>query len=642
MSTKAKAKVEDALKAEIEKNQGNLQSAVDQIIREVVSEEVGLSPSLDLELIVSRLLDSATIQSLVQRVSAATSSKKSVHNERSIYKLPAKIQESIIPGRRYLYVWLKGGRAFVDHVGEDLAKFSHESSKSLVIHLSLFNQRFQTKGIRCVCEPEIDEGFVFDLQSLKTGCPSILDSKLMMTLDIPLNIVVVRREGTSTVPSTIVSVYAFEWRLLLSQPSSSMKYTCQLMGIGSELQVPVGLLDIEAAFVPHLEAVLPTPTVNEYLEGSKSRVGERRRLFIAYARQWWQEYTEMHSSHSLRAVKIFAVDEYGKNRFVCEFIRRLEIGRALHSPEEVARWVSLMPSPSVHQLPAGCSRPWYTLSTALVTRLDVENKCTLLCSILLGFGLDAYVCIGTRKTGQPHYWVMTRGPYTAVTFWETITGCRYIHKIGQRPAHDYETVGSVFSNNQFYACCQTSDKVAYCSFVLEDSSAWKKMSVSATSSVTENSPYELPLTRSAYDDDKASSNMEVQLKISIIEHRSDTGLSTHFDDHLGYILTPALWSYENGAVEGNKSHDVRSPEHFSAALMHIVPEGFTFKAFPLHFVHNSPRRAFTSILNSGIGREIVECRGDKVSLAVKVITISYPEYISVTWLMVACTYRPVG
>lgn len=46
----------------------------------------------------------------------------------------------------------------------------------------------------------------------------------------------------------------------------------------------------------------------------------------------------------------------------------------------------------------------------------------MLCSVLLGFGLDAWVCVGTRRSGSPHTWVMTRGPYSAVTFWETTTG----------------------------------------------------------------------------------------------------------------------------------------------------------------------------------------------------------------------------
>lgn len=76
----------------------------------------------------------------------------------------------------------------------------------------------------------------------------------------------------------------------------------------------------------------------------------------------------------------------------------------------------------------------------------------------------------------------------------------------------------------------------------------------------------------------------------------DRGLSSHFDDHLSYVLTPALWSYEREAIDSGGLAEIRSAELFSAALMNTVPEGYTFKGFPLHFMHSSPRRAFTAIL----------------------------------------------
>ncbi|XP_064083913.1 centrosomal protein of 76 kDa-like [Macrobrachium nipponense] len=626
---KGPSSLEGAIKAEIEKE--NVRTAIDQVIREVISQDNGSLASVDPELIVSRLLDTETIQSLFCQRKVS-----------SCLKLPAKTQEKILPGRRYLYVKVKGGRAFVDHVREETVKYRTENQSSLFIHLSLDGQRYASQGAQCVCEPKINEGFLFDLQKLKPGCSSMLDSKHLLTLDAPLNLVVVRKEGTSGIASTLLSVHAVDWRSILSQPSSSQKVSCQLMGVGSEQQVPVGLLDIEVTLIPNLEEILPHSTVSEFLEGTKKRFGERRRLFIAYARQWWQEFTEMAANHSSRPVKIFAMDEWGQNRFVCEFVRKLEVGRAVRSPEEAARWISLIPAPSPYQLPSGCSKPWYTHSTALVSQLEVENKCILLCSILLGFGLDAYVCVGTRKGGASHFWIMTRGPYTAITFWETVTGCRYIHKIGQKPVHEYETIGCVFNDSHFYASCQASNVIGYCTFLLEDTNSWKKMSSSAISSVIDKTLCYLPLNLSTIDGNKRSSDLEVQLKILIIEHRSDSGLSTKFDEHLSYVLMPALWSYERKMIYGSVSQDVGSPEHFSAALMHTVPEGYTFKAFPLHFIHNSPRRAFSSILSSGIGREIVECRGDSVTLAVRVITVSYPEDISVTWLMVACSFRPVG
>lgn len=57
---------------------------------------------------------------------------------------------------------------------------------------------------------------------------------------------------------------------------------------------------------------------------------------------------------------------------------------------------------------------------------DCEDHATLLCSLLLGFGLDAYVCVGTKAKGMPHCWVLTRGTDGTITFWESLTAHRFV------------------------------------------------------------------------------------------------------------------------------------------------------------------------------------------------------------------------
>lgn len=55
---------------------------------------------------------------------------------------------------------------------------------------------------------------------------------------------------------------------------------------------------------------------------------------------------------------------------------------------------------------------------------DCEDHAVLLCSLLLGFGLQAFVCIGTKGRAEVHHWVMTQGHDGLVTFWESLTGQR--------------------------------------------------------------------------------------------------------------------------------------------------------------------------------------------------------------------------
>ena len=62
----------------------------------------------------------------------------------------------------------------------------------------------------------------------------------------------------------------------------------------------------------------------------------------------------------------------------------------------------------------------------LIIFQDVEDHVVLLCSLLLGYGLNAYVVIGTKTKGCAHAWVATIGADgDDVTFWESLTAQRY-------------------------------------------------------------------------------------------------------------------------------------------------------------------------------------------------------------------------
>lgn len=77
-----------------------------------------------------------------------------------------------------------------------------------------------------------------------------------------------------------------------------------------------------------------------------------------------------------------------------------------------------------------------------------------------------------------------------------------------------------FYPQNIYLVLQASDKIEYCDFSLDDSSAWKRMSLTATASMTPKMPCFMPLTPPATDANKRSADMEIQMRILIIEHRS--------------------------------------------------------------------------------------------------------------------------
>ena len=95
----------------------------------------------------------------------------------------------------------------------------------------------------------------------------------------------------------------------------------------------------------------------------------------------------------------------------------------------------------------------------------------LLCNLLLGFGLDAYVVVGTNSEGS-HAWVMTRQPPNAqgkqhVDFWESLTGTKLAND-DPRVHRFYRTVGCAFSNKAFFANIQSDDRVVNTEWDLED------------------------------------------------------------------------------------------------------------------------------------------------------------------------------
>ncbi|XP_062986598.1 centrosomal protein of 76 kDa isoform X2 [Elgaria multicarinata webbii] len=505
---------------------------------------------------------------------------------------PAVLKKTNIdPTRRYLYVQVLGGKAFLEHLQEP-EPLPGQNCSTFTLCLHFRNQRFRSKPVPCACEPDFSDGFLLE-------------------------------------------VY---------------KDT-----LGTESKVSVGILNIKLEMYPKLNKTLSQEIVNTQFTLERQKTAEKERLFLVYAKQWWREYLQIRTSHNTRLVKIFAQDENGINRPVCSYVKPLRAGRLLDTPRQAARFVSVLGYEKAPIIGGGNSKQeqWCTLLAFLCrNKGDCEDHANLLCSLLLGFGLEAFVCVGTKAKGVPHTWVMTYGIDGIITFWESLTGHRYIHNpikpddppiVEQpKPLYPYRTIGCVFSHQKFLANCQPSDAVEVCAFDLHDESKWKPMSGEAIKSVcspgaTTALPPFPPLCASAIDAAAASNELELQLRILVAEHRKDLGLATVWDDQLSYLLSPALAAYELERTTSISSGN----EEFQDAIRRAVPDGHTFKGFPIHFVYKNARRAFAACLRSPFCEEIVCCRGDQVRLAVRVRVFTYPESACAVWIMFACKYRCV-
>ncbi|XP_033010741.1 centrosomal protein of 76 kDa isoform X1 [Lacerta agilis] len=560
---------------------------------------------------------------------------------------------NIDPTRRYLYLQVLGGKAFLEHLQEP-EPLPGQICSTLTLCLHFRNQRFRSKPVPCACEPDFSDGFLLEVYKDSLGEASkMADATTMLSICDPVHIVLIKTDTSGE--TTLVASYFLEWRSVLCAEKRITNVAVELLGVGTESKVSVGVLNIRLEMYPKLNKTLSQEIVTTQFSLERQKTAEKERLFLVYAKQWWREYLQIRTSHNTRLVKIFAQDENGINRPVCSYVKPLRAGRLLDTPRQAARFVSVLGYERAPIIGGGNSKQeqWCTLLAFLCrNKGDCEDHANLLCSLLLGFGLEAFVCVGTKAKGAPHTWVMTYGIDGIITFWESLTGHRYIHNpikpddppvVEQpKPLYPYRTIGCVFNHHKFLANCQPTDAVEVCAFDLHDESKWKPMSGEAIKSVcspgaTTALPHFPPLCASSVDAAVTSNELELQLRMLVIEHRKDLGLSTVWDDQLSYLLSPALAAYELERTTGVSSGN----EEFQDAIRRAVPDGHTFKGFPIHFVHRNARRAFAACLRSPFCDEILCCRGDHVRLAVRVRVFTYPESACAVWIMFACKYRCV-
>ncbi|KAG7470096.1 hypothetical protein MATL_G00135690 [Megalops atlanticus] len=559
---------------------------------------------------------------------------------------------NIDPTRRCLYLQILGGKAFLEHLQEP-EPLPGQVCSTFTLYLSFRNQRFRSKPVPCACEPDLQEGFLLEVHKDTLGDGSkMADATTMLSISDPVHMVLIKTDTSGE--TTLVSSYVLDWRTVLCAPNGKTNTAIELLGVGSECKVPVGVLNVKLELYPPLTETLSPDVITTQQSLERKRTAEKERLFLVYAKQWWREFLEIRPSHQTKLVKIFAQDENGVNRPVCSYVRVLRAGRLLDSPRQAARFVSLLGMERAPVVGGGARQEqWCTLLAFLCrNKGDCEDHATLLCSLLLGFGLDAYVCVGTKGKGTPHAWVMTCGSDGTITFWESLTAHRYLHQPidpdapplapQPKPSYPYCTVGCVFNHEAFLANCQPSDAVELCVFDLGDGARWKAMSAEAIRSVcalgaTSSLPPAPSLCASPVDPAAASNQLELEMRYLVSEHRKDLGLATAWDDHLCYLLSAALSAYEMERTTGVSCAN----EEFQDAVRRAVPDGHTFKGFPIHFIHRNARRAFATSLRSPFCDEIVCCRGDHVRLAVRVRVFAYPESACAVWIMFACKYRSV-
>lgn len=196
-----------------------------------------------------------------------------------------------------------------------------------------------------------------------------------------------------------------EWRYCLGY--KNLTFNIEIPSINNSkasigiLRVELSLKNKERPSIGHLR----TRFVEEQIESEKVKDVEKLRIFFEYAQTYWKDIRNIDNKFAFRAIKIFAKDLNDCIRPVFTFVKQLEC-RSINTPKKAARFISLIRLDNDRELRnPGVWRDTHTLlSQKHGSSFDLSLT---LCSLLLGFGMKAYVCIGSSSDGA-HAWVLTR------------------------------------------------------------------------------------------------------------------------------------------------------------------------------------------------------------------------------------------
>lgn len=230
-------------------------------------------------------------------------------------------------------------------------------------------------------------------------------------------------------------------------------------------------------------------------------------------------------------------------------------------------------------------------------------------------------------------WVMRRREDGDVEFWESLSGKRWNHTVEGSPR--YHRIGCVFSQDRLFANVQRTDLVAKCSFDLFNRSHWKQMDTDLLAAMPRQRT--VPLRAPKLDTVKIAEATESTLRDAIGEFRRTLGLTTRWSKNLGYLLGPALTTYEHERISGT----VYGNDLFQQSVRRVVPEGAVFRAFPIMFNHEStPRKIMRTLEAREASRLILNTRGDSVTFAVRTRVFAFPEDVYAIWIILAVMFFP--
>ena len=538
----------------------NVEQEVKRILQEHRGTAGAAAPALTPEAALSIVQQHGLIEDLVRSLDVPA--RVLASREGGAKAPPAAARD----GGPHLLVRVTRGVGFVEHLhlddepGGDEAGGKARSAERFRLSGHLLGQRFASKPVRCAVEPRFNVSALIRLGGGGSGSGELSGERLAEDgAGEHLHLVVYREGFGGAGPGAAaerVGTAAVDWRQALAAPGGRWSQTVELRAGGAGAVPAAGAVEVRLEVVPKQRggAVLLEPRLLRARERRERAVNaDFLAKFLARAKQWWVDFTRLDPAFERRHVKVLAAGEDGVQRPVSCFVAPFRPGRLVATPREASYWVGLLGADEGSALLGLGGRPekWLSFHTVVAKgRAEREEKALLLCSLLLGFGLNAFVCVGKDAHAKGHLWVLTLDEHAApdapgaALFWEPTTGQRY--GVADCP---YAAVGSVFNHRTLCANVQREEAPAAVSWALDDPAAWKPLPCGPEVHLATQVPLQFTILPSGVDVVAEEVRLEREIRLHLIDARGAQGISaTRWDDDLGYLLMPALAAYEWEAV----------------------------------------------------------------------------------------------
>ena len=547
------------------------------------------------------------------------------------------------PNKRYLQVTVDQGDAFIDEFIEGETKAS--PLPLLTLSLQLLHRRYTSHPVVARVTPSFNHTCLFPLQDEEDLLP-LASIPSLLSLSSPLYVALTRSDSQG---SNLLSTAEVEWREALVHGRVSVRVSLFSEDDSSR---PIGLLSLSLSLFPL--RLPPPPTLPVFIEAAtvQERISADLRLsslvsqrFHAYTTAWWRELTSLHPLHHNRSLPLFLPTDKGDPAFVCTLLTPTRAATAIDTPSHAARFVRLLGYQREVKLGGVRREVVHSLNALLARRWgDVEDHTFLLCSLLLGFGLDAYVASGVNLSTGGYMVVLTRHD-GVVTLWDAVTGHRYLlpsdppHKPLSSPPPLHH-MHCVFNCHQFYANVQLDTDVHLISYDLTSSHHWHSMRAEAIAVLPRRPAFAL---QGGTVGEGEAARLEGEVRRLVSGYRRQVGdLSTVWSEELSYRLTPALASYEMERVTAVKlfEEEFQSAIHFSTPLHHV------FRAVPFQFgglevggmmAGMLENEDFVTMVHEGERGDRGGDGGVGLQFGVKVKVVPYCEEVMAVWVIVAST-----